>query len=165
VVDEPSCSYGSRYPAADPAPSGEQRRWASGIREGLATILGFVLWLRLRTSEVAHRVYRIGWTVSPPFEIPGTGGGPAGISVELVNEAARRRGISLKGVFWPDSSESALKSKSVDLWPLTMITANRLKSFHISDPYLVHDLFDPWGTPRSPPSAFASERGDDTVMP
>ncbi len=105
----------------------------------LVAIAGFSAWLRLRPQQVTNRVYRIGWMLSPPFEVRGADGGPAGISVELVKEAARRRGIALQWVFWANSSESALRSNSVDLWPLITITENRLKWFHISDPYLVHD--------------------------
>ena len=81
----------------------------------------------------------MGWMISPPFQVRGDDGKPAGLSVALVDEAARRRGISLEWVFWPDSSESALKSKSVDLWPLITITPERLQAFYISEPYLEHE--------------------------
>ena len=100
---------------------------------------GIVGWRLLRPSDFGEHVYRIGWMISPPFQVRGRDGQAAGLSVDLVNEAARRRGISLQWVFWPDSSESALRSKSVDLWPLITITPDRLKSFHISEPYLVHE--------------------------
>src|SRR5260370_14387048 len=73
---------------------------------------------------------------SPPFQISGSNGEAAGLSVDLVREAARRRGIQLQWVFWQDSSESALRKKAVDLWPLITITPERLKMFHISEPYL-----------------------------
>ena len=68
-----------------------------------------------------------------------TGGQASGISVDLVNLAARRRGIRLEWVYWNNSSESALVSKSVDLWPLITITPERLKVLHISEPYLRHE--------------------------
>ena len=66
-------------------------------------------------AEAAHarqRVYRIGWMTSPPFEVAGPDGNAAGIAVDLVNLAARRRGIQLTWVRWPDSSESALRSRA-----------------------------------------------------
>src|SRR5262249_16800645 len=106
---------------------------------GIVAAVGFLAWLHLRPSGYRQRVYRIGWMNSPPFQVRGSDGKAAGLSVDLVNEAARRRGITLDWVFWPDSSESALKSKSVDLWPLITITSNRLKMFHISEPYLMHE--------------------------
>ena len=73
---------------------------------------------------------------SPPFQLPGPGGKPAGLSVDLVREAARRRGITLQWIYWSNSSESALRTKAVDLWPLITITPDRLKAFHISQPFL-----------------------------
>ena len=93
-------------------------------------------WLRLRQSSWGNRVYRIGWMLSPPFQLTGDDGKPGGLSVDLVREAARRRGINLQWVFWQDSSESALRKKAVDLWPLITITPERLKAFHISEPYI-----------------------------
>ena len=77
--------------------------------------------------------------ISPPFQVRGEDGKAAGLSVDLVNEAARRRGIALEWIFWPESSESALDRKIVDLWPLITITPDRLKKFHISEPYLTHE--------------------------
>ena len=84
-------------------------------------------------------MYRIGWQESPPFQLRGPNGNPEGISIDLVAEAARRRGIALEWIYWPDTSESALERKSVDLWPLITITAARLERFHISQPYLQHE--------------------------
>ena len=105
----------------------------------IAAVVGVVGWLRLRPSGFGNRTYRIGWMISPPFQVRGADGKAAGLSVDLVNEAARRRGIALQWVFWPDSSESALKSKRVELWPLITITPERLKLFHISAPYIQHE--------------------------
>jgi signal transduction histidine kinase/CheY-like chemotaxis protein len=77
--------------------------------------------------------------ISPPFQVRDLNGQPAGISVDLVNQAARRRGIRLQWIYWNNSSQSALVQKKVDLWPLITITPERLKLFHISEPYLQHD--------------------------
>jgi two-component system cell cycle sensor histidine kinase/response regulator CckA len=107
------------------------------IVAGLLAIGAGWLWLRPRTLE--NRVYRIGWMISPPFEVAGPDGGAAGIAVDLVNLAARRRGIQITWVRWPQSSESALRTGSVDLWPLITVTPERLKVLHISEPYLRHE--------------------------
>ena len=114
------------------------RRWIFAIC-GLLVAMTAAWWLFLRAPRFGNRVYRIGWMVSVPFQVRGADGGPAGISVDLVNEAARRRGIALQWVYWNNSSESALVSKSVDLWPLITITPERLKVLHISEPYLQHE--------------------------
>ena len=93
----------------------------------------------LLAPDFSRHVYRIGWGNSPPFQVRGTAGNASGISVELVNQAARRRGIALQWIFWNESSESALVSKKVDLWPLITVTPDRLKVLHISEPYLQHE--------------------------
>jgi signal transduction histidine kinase len=93
----------------------------------------------LRPREFGDRIYRIGWMISPPFQVRGPDGRPSGISVNLVNQAAQRRGIRLQWIFWKNTSESALVGNAVDLWPLITITPERLKRLHISEPYLQHE--------------------------
>jgi signal transduction histidine kinase/CheY-like chemotaxis protein len=108
------------------------------VLSGLVAAGAVVSWFYLRPPDFSGRTYRIGWMLSPPFQIRGEDGKASGISVDLVNQAARRRGIALEWVFWNESSESALVTKSVDLWPLITITPDRLKVLHISEPYLQH---------------------------
>ena len=88
----------------------------------------------MRQPGAGSRVYRIGWQTSPPYQLAGSGE-PTGLAIDLVREAARRGGIRLTWVQWRASSESALRNKSLDLWPLITITPERLKSFHITEPY------------------------------
>ena len=80
--------------------------------------------------------YRIGWDVDPPEQVEATNGEPTGLAVDLVREAARRRGIGLRWVRRHEGSETALRSGAVDLWPLITITPERVKLIHISAPYL-----------------------------
>lgn len=107
-------------------------RVALAVFFAAVTALG---WLHFRQPRVDSRIYRIGWQISPPFQL-GDNGTATGLAVNLVREAARRRGIGLRWVFWQNSSESALATKNVDLWPLITITPERLKIFHITEPYL-----------------------------
>src|SRR5512133_1537873 len=117
--------------------SGPRRWWAAGIGVLLATAAGLAVFTFAdRTSD---RVYRIGWQEVPPFQTKANDGSPAGLAIDLVREAARRRGIRLEWVWYPNSSEKALRSRDVDLWPLITITPERLKVIHISKPYLQHD--------------------------
>jgi len=86
-----------------------------------------------------NRTYRIGWFESPPFAVRGADGQPTGISIDLVKQAARRRGIALQWILQKQSSEASLVSKSVDLWPLITVTPARLKVLHITEPYVQHE--------------------------
>ena len=94
------------------------------------------LWLRSRRPDFGGRVYRIGWADSPPFQLHGQGGEPAGLAVELVRQAASLRGIHLRWIYSDVPSEQALRDNSVDLWPLITITPERIKTFHITEPYI-----------------------------
>src|SRR5262249_49727368 len=82
-----------------------------------------------------NRTYTIGWEVDPPDQVATESGEPTGFAVELVREAAKRRGICLQWVQHAESSERALRSKTVDLWPMMTITEDRKRLFHLTDPY------------------------------
>ncbi len=91
-----------------------------------------------RRGKINDRVYRIGWEVDPPFQERDADGGPTGLAIELVRDAARRHGIRLQWVL-QRGSEEALRNRKVDLWPLLTITPERKRVLHISDPYMQHD--------------------------
>src|SRR5438094_1946545 len=82
-----------------------------------------------------NRTYVIGWEEGPPDQVATTSGEPTGFAVELVREAANRRGIRLQWVEHTESSELALLSKAVDLWPMMVITEDRKQFFHLTDAY------------------------------
>ncbi|MFY9724437.1 MAG: PAS domain S-box protein [Bryobacteraceae bacterium] len=108
-------------------------KWGIG---GVVILVAFLGWLRFERTSVAPRVYEIGWSESPPFQMRGADGQPTGLAVDLVRTAASRRGIRLHWVHWTGSPDSALRGKTVDLWPLITVTPERLHYFHISEPYL-----------------------------
>ena len=89
---------------------------------GAVILVAVLAWLQFGGPKVTPRVYRMGWTDSPPFEVRGADGQPTGLAVDLLRTAARRRGISLQWVYWRRNSEFALRDKIVDLWPLMTIT-------------------------------------------
>ena len=106
---------------------------------GLLLAAGAFFGVRHFRTRIVDRVYVIGWQNVPPFQQKAEDGSPAGLAVDLVREAARRRGIRLQWVWHPASSEEALRSRQVDLWPLITIMPERLQHIHISKPYLRHD--------------------------
>ena len=103
---------------------------------GAVILVAVLAWLQFGGPKVTPRVYRMGWTDSPPFEVRGADGQPTGLAVDLLRTAARRRGISLQWVYWGRNSEFALRDKIVDLWPLMTITPERLQHLYVSEPYL-----------------------------
>ena len=110
-----------------------------GVGAGLLLALA-AYWLVQHPRRVVDRVYRIGWQNVPPFQQKAADGSPAGLAVDLVRDAARRRGIRLKWEWYPGNSETALRDRHVDLWPLITITPDRTRVMHISKPYLQHDF-------------------------
>jgi len=91
--------------------------------------------LFLHHPRSAQPTYRIGWQLSPPYQVAGNEY-PTGLAPDLIREAARRRGVKLTWVYWKQSSESALRTRNLDLWPLITMTPERLAAFHITEPYI-----------------------------
>ncbi len=111
-------------------------RWIIG-GSLFAAAIGILIWIFFLHSRLEDRIFRIGWESDPPFQEAGPDGGPpTGLAIELVREAARRRGLRLEWQQQIQSSEASLLAHKVDLWPLMTITEERKKLVHITDPYL-----------------------------
>jgi PAS domain S-box-containing protein len=124
--------------------TGTQTRLTAGI---VLLATGALLWFgRHRVAlwvagNAPPQTYRIGWTDSPPFEVPGADGQPTGFAVDLVRTAAARRSIRLQWVRWHGTLQlpnlqDAFDKKVLDLWPKITITPERVKHYYISEPYL-----------------------------
>ncbi|HKW96670.1 MAG TPA: ATP-binding protein [Bryobacteraceae bacterium] len=109
-----------------------KRTAAFGLVLGL---LAVAAWLAVRQPKVEDRVYRIGFENSPPVHFIDKDGRATGLAVELVREAARRRGIRLQWLVMPESSDAALNGKKVDLWPMMTIRPERKGVVYITEPY------------------------------
>jgi signal transduction histidine kinase/CheY-like chemotaxis protein len=94
-----------------------------------------LLLLNWCSHRVPDRVYRIGADNAPPYYFVGADAAIRGLAVDVLNEAARRRGIRLRWVAASDP-RSALENKDVDLWPLVAPTPERLKRWHFTEPWL-----------------------------
>src|SRR5215469_5868522 len=95
----------------------------------------FLVWYWIVHPTWNQRVYRVGFDNNPPLHFPLADGTPSGLAVDLIDEAARRRGIRLRWQLEPESSEVALTTNRVDLWPLMTIRPERKGRFYITDPY------------------------------
>src|SRR5947207_14186002 len=72
----------------------------------LAAAVGILLWKGVPWKRT-DRIYRIGWYPDPPFQTAGADARPTGLAIELVREAARRRGIRHEWVRQPDGADAA----------------------------------------------------------
>src|SRR5215510_10159560 len=103
----------------------------------VAGVAAFALiWSGVGRSKRQGRIYRIGWEPDHPFQVVGGNGQATGLAVELVREAARRRGVRLEWVRQTSGAEVALRNSTVDLWPLLTITPERQGYIHFTEPYL-----------------------------
>jgi PAS domain S-box-containing protein len=102
--------------------------------------------------DPSDRVYRIGYGEDMPYHFRGADGKAAGLAVDMVREAARRRGIRLE---WHTSGSPgipSLQSGETDLWVLMTIRPERRNVIHLTEPYLVTDttiLVPDEGRPKS----------------
>ena len=96
--------------------------------------LGVSSWRQ--SQEVHHRVFRIGVNHSPPFNVINQDGSFGGIGVEMVREAAKRRGINLQWIAVKEDVDQVLGRGFVDLWPLLTDLPERRRRFHLTEPWL-----------------------------
>jgi len=97
-------------------------------------------YLQLRQTRALRRVFVIGWEPSPPNQIAGPNGEATGYAVELVREAARRRGIRLRWKEYPHETDQALEEHWVDLWLRMTITPERQRRFYLTTPIQEHNF-------------------------
>ena len=85
-------------------------------------------------------IIRVGVDHTPPFYYVEAGKPVRGLAVDVMNEAAARAGFQLEWI--PQLNiglNEALRTRSVDLWPLVAVTNERRKLFYISAPWLGTD--------------------------
>jgi two-component system, cell cycle sensor histidine kinase and response regulator CckA len=106
----------------------------------VAVVLGLVATLAswyfgIWPPPVTQRTLRIGFEQNPPVQIK-TDGGFTGLAVEIINEAAKRGGVSLEWVETGTSSDEAFRRGLVDLWPLMADLPDRRTHIHFTRPWL-----------------------------
>lgn len=83
-----------------------------------------------------QRVYRIGVDQSAPYHRWVEGVGPQGYTVDVISEAARRKGIRLQWVNMPGGPYRAFAEGRVDLWPLISVNSRPLTKGQMGVPWL-----------------------------
>ncbi len=91
-------------------------------------------WKPLRPIDTS-KSFRIGFGNDPPFHYPGADNQPTGLAVEVVKEAARRRGIRLEWVRTTNGYREIVDGR-IDLHVLISALPERSKFVYLARPYL-----------------------------
>jgi signal transduction histidine kinase len=130
------------------------RRTAISIA-GALILAALTAWLlESRQHDPAGRVFRMGYEYSPPDQLIDPGGKPTGPSFEIMERAARRRGIRLQWVYSPQGPELSMLSGAVDLWPIFGDLPDRHGRFYMSKPWASQQF---WLMVESASSVYSSE--------
>jgi ABC-type amino acid transport substrate-binding protein len=106
----------------------------------LAVVLAVaaLLWFAIPRNQ--HKTWVLRVDHSPPFYQFEENGPVTGLAVDVLNEAARRRGIRLIWTPLKDIPiDKALGDRVVQLWPLVGMTKERATKFYMSEPWLESD--------------------------
>ncbi len=92
--------------------------------------------LCLLTSACSNNIHtlRVGYSAFYPYVTVDQAGNPAGLAVQIVQQAAARTGISLQWIR-VDDAEQALRSGQIDLFPLLTVTPERDRDLYMSVPW------------------------------
>jgi diguanylate cyclase (GGDEF)-like protein/PAS domain S-box-containing protein len=101
-----------------------------------ATLGAAVCVLSFAHLGTSGKPIRVGVNHSPPYSTIDADGKPRGFSVELITEAARRRGMAIQWVVANEGPDAALASGRVDIFPLVTDTPSRRGHIFFSEPYL-----------------------------
>jgi two-component system cell cycle sensor histidine kinase/response regulator CckA len=116
-------------------------------------LVGAAAWFS--REDGGPRLARAGYVHDPPYMFQGADGTPQGLDVDVLQQAARRAGITLDWVYVTDASnaDTALKGGQVDIWPALTVLPTR--DFFFTDPWLQTEV---WVVVRDgaslPPSTF-----------
>src|SRR5579871_4349635 len=113
--------------------------WITATLAVCAVITAVVVHVAVsRRHAVLDRVYRVGVENNPPYMSVDANGNVSGLTVDVLNEAARRRGIQLQWIPQnvPNGLDATVGSGAVDLWPNAARTPARLAKFYVTSEWL-----------------------------
>ena len=101
----------------------------------LTALTGVLMVQRPRTPDLRERTFRTGYEDVPPSEFVDQDGAAKGAVIDVMQEAARRRGIRLEWVHSNIGSERSLSTGETELWPIFSDLPWRRSRFFVSRPY------------------------------
>lgn len=90
------------------------------------------------------REIRIGVDQAAPYQSWRDGYGPVGFTVDVLEDAARRRGLSLKWINCPEGPAKAIAAGKVDMWPLLGVDTARKLGIYVAQPWLQNEYAVLW---------------------
>src|SRR5580704_16407811 len=112
-----------------------RNRFAVGGFASLVVVAVAGLLVQQHTARKLQGPFRIGFFKSGIEHFLGPDGKPHGAAIELLNEAAQRRGMKLEWVYSPEGTDAALESGHVDLWPNAGDIPERKGRIYVSQPW------------------------------
>ncbi len=107
----------------------------------IACILAGVAAVFYRQAHSQPPVLRVGYNLFPPYTLPTASGPPEGLAAEMVIRAAKLAKIRLQWVFIENqTAEDALAGGKIDLFAMLSVTEERLRAFHMSQPWWENDM-------------------------
>lgn len=109
------------------------------------------------TRRPPLRTVRVGVDQAAPYQSWEPEIGPVGFSVDVLNEAAKKAGITLRWMYRPEGPTVALKAGAVDLWPVLANSATKHAGMYAPAPWLENQYAMVWrgdgsGAHTPPPS-------------
>jgi len=100
------------------------------------TVLAILLYAHsFRGPDLRGHSFRIGYEESPPVQYVTADGGPSGAVIDVLLEAAKRRGIQLIWVHSYAGAEQSMSTRETDLWPIFSDLPWRKARFFTSRPF------------------------------
>jgi hypothetical protein len=100
----------------------------------VAAALALAVCLFALTRREPAATLRTGYAEFLPYVGIDESGNPAGLAVQVVQQAAKRTGIRVQWVEVEDA-EKALREGLMDLYPILTVSAERKQSFYVSAPW------------------------------
>ena len=88
-----------------------------------------------RANQVRGAAVRIGVEHNPPMYDWSEQKGATGFAVDVMNEAARRAGVTVQWVYCERGSRVALESRHIDLWPAGFYRPGEYAALHQTRPW------------------------------
>ena len=122
-----------------------------------------VLSLTATLTSAKTREIRIGVDQAAPYQSWREGYGPVGFTVDVLEDAARKRGLSLKWINCPEGPTKAITAGKVDMWPLLGVEVARKLGIYVAQPWLQNEYAILWRTLTPAVHGEAPDWSDKTI--